>query len=84
MLVTLNKSEMDRLFQQDPDTEKDGGFQSLIVGMQKRTNKSTGDLTLSPTDLERIPKYAFDYKQGGWENTLIAIFTRHLGSKLGR
>jgi len=84
MLITLSTSEADRLFQQDSATERDGGFQSLIVGMQKRTNAATGDLTLTPTDLERIPKYAFDYKQGGWENTLIAIFTRHLGPNLGR
>ena len=31
-----------------------------------------------------IQSYAFDYKQGGWENDLKAVFERHFGSKLGR
>jgi hypothetical protein len=32
----------------------------------------------------RIPKYAFDYKQDGWEDRLKAIFSRTLGPNLGR
>ena len=84
MLITLNQTEIDRLLTQNPDTEKDGGFQGLLVGLQKKLNPITGDLTLDVSELERIPRYAFDYKQGGWENTLKAIFSRHLGEKLGR
>ena len=82
--VILNQTEMDRLFTQPAHTEKDGGFQALLVGFQKKLNAATGEIDLTASDLERIPRYAFDYKQGGWENTLIAIFSRHLGAKLGR
>jgi hypothetical protein len=30
----------------------------------------TGLLTPTRRDLERIPRYAFDYGNGGWENRL--------------
>lgn len=82
--VTLNKAEIDELLLQDPKTKSDGGFQSLLVSLQERLNKTTGLLTLDETDLERIPKYAFDYKNGGWEERLKTIFQRTLGPKLGR
>ena len=84
MILHLNASEMAALFVQPADTEKDGGFQSLLVGMQKRINRSTGQLTLLPDELERIPRYAFDYKNGGWQDRLTSIFARSLGPKLGR
>ncbi|HEX2762799.1 MAG TPA: hypothetical protein VHM92_02985 [Allosphingosinicella sp.] len=84
MRITLNAAEMARLFQQDPDTRNDGGWQQLLVSLQNKTNRPTGELDLDQDDLEKIPRYAFDYKQGGWEDTLIAIFSRTLGPKLGR
>ena len=82
--VTLSPTEIRELLKQNPATEKDGGWQSLIVGLQKRTNKTTGHLTLSKTDLEAIPRYAFKYGNGGWEGRLLCIFSRHLGPKLGK
>lgn len=82
MEVTLNKSEIAALDVQDPDTEKDGGWQSLIVGLQKKVDRGTGKLTLSDEDLEKIPRYAFKYKKGGWEDRLIKVFGRTLGPKL--
>ena len=84
MDIVLTSAEIVELFVQPAHTEKDGGFQSLLVGMQRKTDKATGKLTLDADELERIPRYAFDYKNGGWENRLIAIFRRSLGSKLGR
>jgi hypothetical protein len=84
MQIVLNQTEMDRLFKQHPDTEKDGGWQGLLVSLQKKLNTTTGDIDLSPLDLEKIPRYAFDYDKGGWEDTLKAIFSRILGPKLGR
>lgn len=44
----------------------------------------TGQLNLSADDLEKLPRYAFDYGNGGWESRLVAVFGRHLGAKLGR
>jgi hypothetical protein len=84
MLVTLDPSEMSILFHQDPSTSQEGGFQSLLVSLQNRINRATGDIDLTPYDLERISRYAFDYGNGGWENRLTDTFGRVLGPRLGR
>jgi hypothetical protein len=76
--ITLNEAEMEVLSRQDPRTRRNGGYQSLLVRLQKNTDRSTGALTLTATDLERIPRYAFDYGNGGWEGRLMGIFQRHL------
>lgn len=80
--ITLNHDEMQELLKQDPATERDGGWQALLVGLQRRTNKTTGRLTLAAADLEQIQRYAFHYKQGGWQGRLLAIFGRTLGPVL--
>lgn len=84
MNVVLNSTEIHSLYLQDPNTRSDGGFQSLMVGLQDRCVRETGELTLIESDMTRIPKYAFDYRNGEWENRLKAIFSRHLGPTLGR
>ena len=81
--IRLNSHEMEILKLQNPSTSHDGGFQSLLVSLQKKMT-TNGDLELSVGDLERIPRYAYDYGNGGWENRLEAIFARSLGKKLGR
>jgi site-specific DNA-methyltransferase (adenine-specific) len=80
--ITLNSVEIQELMKQDPATEGDGGWQNLQIGLQKRVNKTTGHLTLTSVDLEQIKRYAFDYKRGGWQARLMAIFGRNLGPKL--
>ena len=52
--------------------------------LQKQFDESTNTITLYDDDLEKIPRYAFNYGHGGWENTLKIIFERTLGSNLGR
>lgn len=84
MNITLNSEEMAVLFLQDPDSSSKGGYQSLLVRLQKNTNRTSGALNLTPQDLERIPRYAFDYGNGGWEGRLTSIFQRNLGADLGR
>lgn len=84
MNIQLNDSEMQSLLKQAPETKKDGGFQSLLVGLQGKLNRSTGHLSLTESDVERIAQYAFGYGNGGWENRLKEIFGRNLGPKLGR
>jgi hypothetical protein len=84
MNVTLTASEIDELFIQRASTRGDGGYQSLLVSLQERVNKVSGAIVLTHDDLERIPRYAFDYGNGGWENRLSAIFGRVIGPKLGR
>ena len=42
MDLFLTPQEMIALLKQDPATEKDGGFQSLIVKLQKKTRSHIG------------------------------------------
>ena len=84
MEVILDQAELEALFRQPQGTEQDGGFQNLLVSLQKKTDRDTGRLDLSPKDLERVRRYAFDYGNGGWESRLLAIFARSLGPRLGR
>lgn len=84
LIVKLDSAEIFEIDKQDPSTARDGGFQGLMVSLQKRIDRSTGELDLTPDDLRRVPMYAFDYKNGGWEDRLKRAFGRTLGSKLGR
>ncbi len=84
MILNLDEQELTVLFRQSPGTKKEGGFQGFLVSLQERVNESSATLDLTESDLEKIPRYAFDYGNGGWENRLKAIFERHLGSNLGR
>jgi hypothetical protein len=84
MTIRLNQHEIALLDRQRPATRSRGGFQSLIVDLAFRVNRSTGLLTLTRRDLERIPRYAFDYGNGGWENRLRHVFERSFGPALGR
>lgn len=84
MRIVMDQVEMVEILKQDPATKKDGGFQGLMVGLQEALNKTTGELTLTADHLRRIPIYAFDYDNGGWEDRLKAAFARHLGPNLGR
>jgi hypothetical protein len=82
--VQLTQEEVARLFEQDPSSRSAGGFQAFLVMLQEKTNKQTRFIDLTISDLERIARYAFDYRQGGWQNKLKRIFGRVLGDDLGR
>ncbi len=84
MDVALTPDEIAELLLQREDTKKDGGYQSLLVGLQQRVDRATGRLSLTTEDRERIRRYAFQYGNGGWENRLVAIFGRTLGPRLDR
>jgi hypothetical protein len=84
MDVFLNALEISELDKQDPATASDGGYQSLLVSLQRRVDRASGRLTLTDDDLRRIQTYAFDYGIGGWEDRLVKAFGRTLGSSLGR
>ena len=84
MDVILNEAEIAEIDKQDPSTAPDGGFQGLMVSLQRRIDRTTGALHLTADDLRRIPMYAFDYDKGGWEDRLKKAFGRTLGPKLGR
>lgn len=82
--VFLDSDEISILDRQDPRTASNGGWQQLQVNLQMKVQRPSGRLNLSDSDLEKIPRYAFDYKNGGWENRLMRIFQRSLGRNLGR
>lgn len=82
--VILTASEIAELDKQDPATAADGGYQSLLVSLQGWIDRATGRLTLTADDLMRIPMYAFDCGNGGWEDRLVAAFGGVLGPRLGR
>ena len=77
----LINSELDELFR---SVSGSGGSQGLIRKLQSQCDRSTGNIELDSDDLRRIPEYAFDAGQGGFQNRLIKIFGRLLGPRLGR
>jgi MinD-like ATPase involved in chromosome partitioning or flagellar assembly/class 3 adenylate cyclase len=82
--VKLTKAERDALFQQPPSTKLTGGFQAFLVKLQKHVQPDSNELKLTIEDRERIARYAFDYRSGGWQARLRKIFGRTLGATLGR
>ncbi len=82
--VILTPEELAILDRQEPSTADDGGFQGLMVRLQHQVDRVTGTLDLDARALEQIPRYAFDYGNGGWETRLKGVFGRTLGETLGR
>ena len=80
--LQLNESEYEIVCRQNPDTREDGGYQGLLVTLQNITDETTRIMTLPTHLIPRIRKYAFDYGNGGWEDRLTGIFSRHLGPNL--
>lgn len=81
MTIKLNAAEASILNTPDQGI---GGFQSLMAKLKAQYNPITKYITLDEEDLERIPRYAFDYQNGGWQGRLIGIFGSSLGPRLGR
>lgn len=82
MDVHLSDEERRELFKPIV-AKRPGGFQSLLGRFCDRTT-ADGRLSIDEADLERISRYAFDYKGGGWQRRLLNIFKRTLGPSLGR
>lgn len=81
-VFTLNDTELELLWRQDPATEQDGGYQQLLVTLQGELEEGTHRIFLTRPVRARIRRYAFEYRQGGWQDRLVAIFSRHLGPEL--
>lgn len=84
MTIILTQAEIAILDRQPASTRANGGFQGLLVRLASHVERQTGALRLTPQDLARIQRYAFDYGNGGWESRLRRIFERSLGPALGR
>lgn len=79
--VDLNSDEIGEI---DRQVNGKGGIEDFLRALQKQVNHSTKTVKLSDEDLAKIPHFAFDMKQGGWETQLMKIFGRALGPRLGR
>lgn len=82
MIVVLNQDEKAELFKQDPTQKARGGFQGLLVGLQENFETNQGKLFIDPATAAKIRKYAFGYKNGGWQGRLLKIFGRTMGPEL--
>jgi len=82
--VYLNERELEALDRQDPVTTSDNGWQALLIRIRQKVDCATGCVHLDATDLEEIPRCAFDYGSGGWTARLLVVFERTLGPRLGR
>lgn len=81
--TVLTVEEMQALQGPEPQTGNDGGWQSLLVRLNNRLNRTTGEITLSAQELEKMRRYAFQHGNGAWHGHLITVFGRSLGSDLG-
>ncbi len=79
--VVLNAGEIRHLMM---PVNGEGGWQDLLTALQAAYDPSNGTIELSDDMFEKIPRYAFEYGNGGWEERLVGIFGRHLGPGLGR
>ena len=75
--VKLSQSEFTELMKFDLASEKKGGFQRVLIGMQYRINRRTRKLELSPHDVDVILKHGRQPKKGGWQASINKIFGRH-------
>lgn len=75
MRIRLNQQEISELMQEQAGR---GGFQTLMRTLQNNVNLNNGSVILNRYNLERIMRYAFNYKNGGWQIKLRKIFGRTL------
>lgn len=75
--IKLSRQEIKELMKFDPKSEKKGGFQRLLIGMQYRINKTTRELELSEHDISMILKHGRHPEKGGWQASIKRIFGRH-------
>ncbi len=61
-----------------------GGFQNLLLHLWYHLDEDNGEIELSYLLMERIHRYAFQYKSVYWRRTLRKIFRRTLGANLDR
>ena len=74
---SLSSEEIETLLDETA-TKGVGGWQSLWSALQKRFDKSSGSITLTPELRARIYHYYHSYGQGGWQNRVIKVFRREL------
>jgi hypothetical protein len=71
--IKLSENAVRRLLAQDPRTESKGGFQKLLIGMQRQLDSQTGMLRVSSSQVEKIERYRKQYGRGGWQDILDEV-----------
>jgi len=82
--ITLDQREEDCLLQDRISSMSSGGFQQLLVSLIINYNRDTHVLCVTERQQERIKRYAFNYRNGGWQGRLATIFARHAGPELDK
>ena len=75
--ITLSREEFNELMRHDPESEKRGGFQRLLIGMQYRVNRLTRELDLSEHEIDIILHHGKEAYKGGWQSSIKKIFGNH-------
>jgi hypothetical protein len=75
--VKLSRQEMTELFRHDPASERRGGFQRFLIGLQSRANRVTGEMFLSEPEMAMILRHGRNPRRGGWQTSIRRIFGRH-------
>lgn len=75
--VKLSKGELAELMRYDPRTERKGGFQRVLIGIQYRTNLTTREVELSAHDVDVILRHGRQPKKGGFQSSIRKIFGHH-------
>lgn len=70
-IFELNDVELELLRREDPSTEQDGGYQQLLVLLQGEIEEGTNRIFLTRPVRVRVRRYAFEYRQGGWQDRLV-------------
>ena len=71
MLIKLNDEQKNELRK---DISGNGGFQSLMIELQNKFDSSASVLIINNQELlEKVIKYAYQYKSGGYQNRLKKI-----------
>ena len=82
MRIKLTVSEIDILREMVNRHPGRGGFQNLCLQLFYRLDEETGELALPYLLMERIHRYAFQYKRSDWRKALRKVFRRTLGANL--
>jgi len=75
--IKLSRLELGELMKHDPASEFKGGFQRLLIGIQYRVNKQTGEVTLFDPEMDAIIRHCRNASKGGWQGSIKKIFGKH-------
>jgi hypothetical protein len=84
MLIKLNVGEIASLRAFVERTPGRGGFQNLMLHLWYRLDDDSGEVEIPYLLLERIQRYALQYRNAYWRRLLRRIFRRTLGANLDR